>query len=145
MSTLKRYILLSMYVAFRLWLCGQTLDVQIKNIRNTKGQLCIAIFADQSGFKAEKSIWEMKYCKKELATGELRIRIPIKKGRYGLSVLDDENENGKMNYGMLGIPREGFGFSNYTHQGIKVPGFNDFSFCIKKNEELEISVVMKYF
>lgn len=145
MSTLKRYILLSMYVAFPLWLCGQILDVQIKNIRNTKGQLCIAIFADQNGFKAEKPIWEMKYCKKELTTGELRIRIPIKEGKYGLSVLDDENENGKMNYGILGIPREGFGFSNYVHKGIKVPCFTDFSFGIKKEDRVEIKVEMKYF
>ena len=145
MSTQKRYILLCIYVAFPLWLCGQTLDVQIKNIRNTKGQLCIAIFADQTGFKAEKPVWEMKYCKKELPTGELRLRIPIKEGKYGLSILDDENENGSMNYVFLGIPREGFGFSNYIHKGIKVPNFSDFSFSIKKNEKLEILVVMKYF
>ena len=145
MTTFKRYLCLCFYAAFPMWLCGQTLDVQIKNIRNTKGQLCIAIFADQTGFKAEKTIWEMKYCKKELSTDELRLRIPIKEGKYGLSILDDENENGKMNYGFLGIPREGFGFSNYIHKGIKVPNFSDFSFCIKKNEKIEILVLMKYF
>lgn len=145
MSILKRYILLCVYVTFPLWMCGQTLDVQIRNIRNTKGQLCIAIFADQIGFKTEKPVWEMKYCKKELTTSELRIRIPIKEGKYGLSILDDENKDGEMNYGILGIPCEGFGFSNYAHKGIKVPNFNDFSFYIEKNEKLEILVVVKYY
>ncbi|NDP22511.1 MAG: DUF2141 domain-containing protein [Paludibacter sp.] len=114
-------------------------------MRNTKGDLCIAIFADQAGFKAEKPILEMKYKKNKMPKGEFRVIIQIKEGKYGLSVLDDENENGRMNYNILGIPQEGFGFSNYLHKGIKIPAFNDFSFIVEKNNIVEISVTMKYF
>jgi uncharacterized protein (DUF2141 family) len=46
--------------------------------------------------------------------------------------LDDENSTGKMEYNMFGIPREGFGFSNYYHKGLLKPHFDAFSFSVKK-------------
>lgn len=124
---------------------AQILNVHIKGIRSTTGQLCVAIFSDESGFKNEKTVWEMKYPKDTIKNGEFRLNIQLKAGKYGLSVLDDENGNGKMNYNILGIPQEGFGFSNYYHRGIKVPSFNQFSFYLEKEETSEIKVVMKYF
>lgn len=126
-------------------LLAQSLDVHVKGIRSTTGQLCVAIFADEAGFKSEKPVWEMKYPKDTIRKGEFKLNIPIAAGKYGLSVLDDENGNGRMNYNILGIPQEGFGFSNYFHQGIKVPSFNQFSFFLEKDEVSEIKVIMKYF
>jgi uncharacterized protein (DUF2141 family) len=123
---------------------AQSISVEIKGIRSEKGQLCIAIFADEASFKAEKTLWEMNYPKTELKNGEFKLTIPIKAGKYGLSVLDDENKDGKMNYNILRIPQEGFGFSNYFHRGIKFPEFKQFSFFVEKNEISEIKVVMKY-
>jgi uncharacterized protein (DUF2141 family) len=50
-----------------------------------------------------------------------------------------------MEYNFLGLPRKGFGFSNYIHKGIHRPSFNDFSFVINKNETKVITVQLKYF
>jgi uncharacterized protein (DUF2141 family) len=36
----------------------------------------------------------------------------VKPGTYGLSVIHDENDNGKFDTNFLGIPKEGWGFSN---------------------------------
>ena len=126
-------------------LCAQTLDVHITNIRNTKGQICLAIFADEAGFKAERTCWVMKCDKKNFINGEFLIKIEFRPGTYGMSVLDDENYNGKMDYNLVGIPREGFGFSNYFHRGILKPAFDDFKFDIQKNETKKLFVKMKYF
>jgi len=130
---------------FSTSLFAQILDVHITNIRNTKGQLCLAIFADEAGFKAERTCWEMKCNKKDFVNGEFEIIIPFKQGKWAFSVLDDENESGKMEYKLLTIPREGFGFSNYYHKGINHPNFNDFSFYLKKNETKIITIRMKYY
>lgn len=123
----------------------QTIDLHITDIRNTKGQLCLAIFADEDSFKAERTCWEMKCDKKDLVNGEFQIKIEFRAGTYGLSVLDDENHNGKMDYNLFGIPREGFGFSNYFHKGILKPVFDDFKIDIQKNEIKKLTVKMKYF
>lgn len=124
---------------------AQSLDVHICNIRNRKGQLCLAIFADEAHFKEEKTCWAMHCSKKDIVNGEFHIQIPYQSGIWGFSVLDDENGNGKMEYNLIGLPREGFGFSNYIHKGIHRPVFNDFSFVINKNEKKVITVQLKYF
>ncbi len=126
-------------------LCAQTMDVRITNIRNTKGQLCFAIFKDEAGFKKQKSCWELKCCKKDIVNGEFRIKIPFKEGKWGFTVLDDENKNGKMEYGLLGMPHEGFGLSYFLQKGIRKPIFDDFSFDLNENEIKTVCVKMRYF
>lgn len=145
MKTSKKTILLLLFVSLQHILLAQTLDVRIDNIFSTKGQLCIGIFCNEADFKTEKTFWESK-CRKELVMdGKFNLKIPIKPGKYGISVLDDENQNAKMDYKLFGIPREGFGFSNYYQKGISKPSFEDFSFVIENNETKLITIQMKYF
>ena len=144
MLLLIRYFLVSLFLVAGSFLCAQTLDVHILNIRNTKGQLCMAIFADEAGFKTEKPCWNQVYCKKNILNGELHIHIPFREGKWGFSELDDENNTCKMEYNFIGIPCKGFGFSGYYLKGLHRPVFNDFSFIIVYNETKIIIVRMKY-
>ena len=141
----KFLILIILFVSVLQFISAQILDVHISNIRNTKGQLCIAIFTDEAGFKVEKTYWETKCPKILVVNGNFELKIPLKPGKYGVSVLDDKNCNGKMEYNLFGIPREGFGFSNYYHKGLFKPVFDDFSFNVEKDEIKILSVKMKYF
>ena len=145
MNTFEKKLLIVLLLAFGQWMMSQTLDVRIKNIRNTKGQLCLAIFADDTGFKAEKTCWNMNCLKKDIKNGEFHIQIPFRQGKWGFSVLDDENGNGKMEYNFIGIPKKGFGFSDYILRGLHRPSFDDFSFIIDKNEPKTIVVYMTYY
>jgi uncharacterized protein (DUF2141 family) len=63
-------------------------------------------------------------------------------GQYGIAVLDDENNNGKMDYGLL-LPAEGCGFSNYRHAGMRKLKFEDFHFLFKPGNQI-IEVSMQY-
>ena len=83
--------------------------------------------------------------KKDFYDGRLTVKIPVEAGVYGLSVLDDENGSGKMEYNFLGIPKEGFGFSNFSLKKMRKPKFNDFAFEITNKEVKDIQVVLKYF
>ncbi len=123
---------------------AQTLEVCITNIRNTKGQLCVAIFTNDQDFKAEIPFWEKQYTKADVDNKTFRIVIQIPPGIYGMSVLDDENSDGKMKYNFVGLPLEGFGFSNYKHKGIRKPRFKQFSFNIEINQKKLIEVEMTY-
>ena len=138
-----KYILLFCSICFSVG--AQTLDVHISNIRNGKGVLCVAVFANQIGFSAENELFAIKYSKANIQNGELRVQIPISKGIYGISVLDDENESGKMEYQFKCFPAEGFGFSDYFHKGIKKPVFDDFDFVVEQDEIKIIKVKMSYF
>ncbi len=123
----------------------QTLQLKITNISEQKGQLCIAFFDSDEGFKAEKTCYELKIDKSRVKLHELLVEIPFHLGRFGVSVLDDANFDGKMQYNLLCIPREGFGFSDYYHRGIHKPSFSDFAFYLEKNDVKNVTIRMKYF
>lgn len=131
---------LSTYVVF-----AQILDIEIKGIPNSKGQICLAIFTNETDFKSEKAFWSTIVVKKDMVNGCLKKVIPFNPGKYGLTLLDDEDADNKMDFTMLGIPKEGFGFSNYYHKGLFRPAFDDFSFVLEKNETKKIIVRMKYY
>lgn len=146
MKYLKRSLLTGVIFSLLIQISSaQMLEVHVKSIQTLKGQLCIAVFANQAGFNDEKTVLETKFQKELVVNGNFDFKIPIKPGRYGVSVLDDVNKSGKMEYRLLGIPREGFGFSDYIQKGIRKPKFDDFSFVVEKNEIKTITVVMKYF
>lgn len=131
-----------------VWLSGgfaQTLEVSVSNIRTNKGQLCVAIFDNEDGFKKEQPCWEKSYSKSSIEQGKVVLTICIPPGTYGLSVLDDEDGDRKMNYNLIGVPQEGFGFSGYRHKGIRKPPFNNFIFKVEENQTVKIEVEMKYF
>ena len=123
---------------------AQTLTVEITNIRNDKGNIALAIFIDNTSFDLEKPYFEKVYPKTNLINETMIIKLKLKPGVYGISILDDENKDGEMKYNWLGIPREGCGFSNYYHRGIKKPNFQDFDFIVGEKDEI-VQVKMKYF
>ena len=58
------------------------------------------------------------------------INIPgIAPGRYALLVIHDENRNGKLDT-MLGLPREGFGFSRNPALRMGPPPYGAVSFAV---------------
>lgn len=57
----------------------------------------------------------------------------LKPGKYGVSYFHDENNNGKMDKGMFGIPKEGFGYSNDARGNMGPPKFEKTLFEVKEN------------
>jgi uncharacterized protein (DUF2141 family) len=45
-------------------------------------------------------------------------------GTYAVAFGHDENSNGRVDQGFLGIPLEGYGFSNDARPGLSAPGFD---------------------
>ena len=124
---------------------AQVLDVIITDIRNTDGRLCIAIFDNNLDYQNETALLTAYIDKETLLRDTVHIEIPIWPGTFGISVLDDEDGDEKMRFSFWGIPREGFGFSNYVLKSSRRPQFDDFSFSVNENEKVAVSVKMKYF
>jgi uncharacterized protein (DUF2141 family) len=75
---------------------------------------------------------------------EMRVHFSLEPGTYGLALLDDENSSELMEYKFLGIPKEGFGFSDYYHKGLKKPKFDSFKFTIDKGQKKSITIRIRY-
>ncbi len=116
--------------------------VVVDGIRSEKGKIVLAVFEDQKNFKLRNPVKRIELKKSELKGNE--ILLSVETGIYGISILDDENNNNKMDYNFVGIPKEGFGFSNYYHTGISKPQFDKFKFEIDNKKVVLIEIKVKY-
>ncbi|WP_417610389.1 DUF2141 domain-containing protein [Owenweeksia hongkongensis] len=117
--------------------------VEISNLRNNKGTVALGVYRDNETFKKEKE-YLLKVFPKTKTTddGILQVELPLTPGTYGIAFLDDENDNGEMDYGWV-LPEEGFGFSNYEHSGMSMPNFDDFKFEVG-NSPTKVFIKVKY-
>jgi len=125
-------------------LSAQKLDISINGFKNQKGAVQIGIFKDQKSFEDDTPAIKKCISKTKIQNGELKTTIEVNPGIYGIAILDDENENCKMDYSFF-IPNEGIGFSQYEHSGLKRPRFKDFSFKINNQEVKVFNIKMKYY
>jgi uncharacterized protein (DUF2141 family) len=123
---------------------AQNVEVIIKGIRSEKGQIGIGVFKDDPSFQKEEPFLNKNFVKSGISNREMNVRFSLEPGIYGFALLDDENSNGMMEYNFLGIPKEGFGFSDYYHKGFTKPKFNSFKFRIEPNQKRIITIRIRY-
>jgi len=119
-----------------------TIEVCIDNIRSCNGTVGVALFNTKHGFpnKNSKAIEG-----KSVPAGKQCIVLfkNIPYGTYAVSVLHDENGNGKMDKAFLGIPKEGFGTSNNPKLKMGPPSFSDSQFDLAQ-QKMTLNINMKY-
>lgn len=127
MNTFATFILLCL---LQIACVAQSLVVRITGFRNSEGNVRLQFFDNASSFDEKKPICTKTVSKSAIVNGELSFTChDLKPGIYGLAVLDDENANTKMDYGLV-MPKEGFGFSDYYHTGLSSPQFESFKFLL---------------
>ena len=67
----------------------------------------------------------------------------IPPGTYALAIVHDENMNGKLDTNLLGIPKEGYGFSNDAKALLGAPSFSAASFSYD-GQNLELTISLNY-
>ena len=89
---------------------ANNVDLQITGLKSNKGKVYVQLFKGQENFnkgKAEAS--SVVNAKK----GEVTVSFyGLEKEDYGIRYYHDENDNGKMETNLIGLPTEGYGFSN---------------------------------
>ncbi|MBS9719192.1 DUF2141 domain-containing protein [Tianweitania sp. BSSL-BM11] len=107
------------------------LVVEVSGLRNAKGSLALCVTADPKGFPG---------CKKgdtQRVVPAAKARQPITfknlpAGTYALAVIHDENNNGKLDQNLVGIPKEGIAVSNNAVPKFSAPKFKAAGFTVGK-------------
>ena len=87
-----------------------TLTLKITDIRNGEGHLMVLVEASADGWNGKQK--EAAKERIDAQSGEVVYRFEdLAPGSYALQVMHDENDNGKLDSNFLGIPSEGYGFS----------------------------------
>ena len=115
--------------------------LKIGRLRSQKGGVGIAVFGDRDSFprKGDKAVLS-KYA--ELPeSGALEVRLgPLPYGTYAIAIFHDEDGDKKMGT-FMGLPKEGYGFSNDAAVLFGPPSFSSAKFSLDSSEKpLEINV-----
>ncbi len=121
-----------------------SIKVSITNLRTNKGHVLISLFKDGVGYpdNAEKAIRKGKVIIKDNKAWIIFTGLPA--GNYAAAVLHDENDDMKMNKTGLGLPKEGYGFSNNVMGAFGPPSFSRASFRYTANNNAEITIRARY-
>lgn len=140
---MKRIFVL-IFVCIQLALSSQTLKISITGLRNNSGSVILGFYNNDKAFAAETPLFTKVESKATAINHVLTLNYAgIKPGIYGVVMLDDENNNNKMDYGWI-LPEEGYGFSNYTHFGLTKPKVAKFSFTIAPSENKSVEIKVQY-
>lgn len=89
------------------------IHVTVLNIRNTTGTIGCALFDSPVGFPKDYLRFANRVTVMKIGDEQARCDFEyIPQGTYAIAVVHDENMNGKLDTNKLGVPTEGFGFSN---------------------------------
>jgi len=88
---------------------ASTLDVEFRGLRNAKGLVHVCLTQDRAHFPACEKDPHAITATAPAASGHAVI-AGFRPGTYAVTLFHDENANNKLDT-MMGIPREGFGFS----------------------------------
>ena len=89
-----------------------TLSIELVDITASTGTIGVQLVDSKAIFDGGGKPVAAKQIK---ATGVETISLKfedLKPGKYAVMVMHDENDNGKLDSNILGIPKEGYGFSN---------------------------------
>jgi len=122
---------------------SQSLDIKIENIRSSKGTISLAFFRDSASYVKKKPFMVKKINKDSIVNGCVSVCVLMDPGHYGVALMDDENNDDEMEFNFLGIPREGFGFSDFSARGFRRPVFSDFDFIMTESNKI-VRIVVRY-
>ncbi|RYD54112.1 MAG: DUF2141 domain-containing protein [Sphingomonadales bacterium] len=118
-----------------------SLQIEVTALRSQKGVIQLCLTREAGGFpdctKDPTSI------RRTLPASNPRIRFTgLVPGNYAIAVIHDANGNAKLDT-LMGIPREGFGFSRNPAMGFGPPSFAAARFALGSDAETQ-QVRMRY-
>lgn len=134
----ERSAILVILIVFSSWSePGENkLTIEIRDLKNSKGKVLLELS------DTEKNV--IKGVSAEIVNNICTITInDLEDGRYSFRYFHDENNNEELDTNFIGIPKEGFGFSNNAKGTFGPPAFEKTIFEIKGS--LTLKCVPSYF
>lgn len=118
------------------------LTVEVEHLRSSKGVVQFALYNEEGTIPDEQFKRYYKIGKSEIVDGKSIFTFnDLPEDVYAISIHHDENENGKIDKGLI-KPKEGIGFSNYHSIGLSNrPSFTKASFELDSDKKISIKVV----
>ena len=118
------------------------LSVNVNGVKNNSGTIRVVLHDKARGFPGDRQ----PYAVQEVGAspGSVTVRFAgLAPGLYAISFFHDENGNKKLDTNLLGLPKEGYGFSNNATAAFGPPDFQAARFQVGGADSL-IKVDVNY-
>ena len=120
-----------------------SISIIVTNIRNRDGVIRFKFYDDTTPFPDLKGFLKVVVPKSEMVGDSLIMTLQgFKSQRMAIALLDDENNNVKLDFGWF-LPKEGHAFSDYYHAALRRPVYGDFNFLLISDKK--VFMKMKYY
>ncbi len=101
------------------------LTVDVKNVHSAAGKVMVALHANVDGVKFPGDAGTVAAQWRKAEAGTMRfVFAGLQPGSYAVAVFHDENDNAVLDSNLLGIPSEGYGFSQDAKGFAGPPAFD---------------------
>lgn len=135
--------------AARAQLTGN-LTVEVQGLRTQQGNICFKIFNGSQGFPNNNDRAVRRECVAIASNLPSQPDAPFVKtfanlqpGTYAIAIYHDSNSDEQLNRGTLGIPTEGYGFSNDAPAVTGPPDYAEAVFVLV-GSDITIPIQMRY-
>ncbi|MEZ4485217.1 MAG: DUF2141 domain-containing protein [Syntrophotaleaceae bacterium] len=133
------YVLVAWLLAFAAVAQAGELVDKVCAIEKTEGRLAIGLFSQAKGFpetnQAHKGVY-LPVTAREVA----HVFSDIPAGEYAVAIFHDSNSNNQLDKNFVGMPKEGYGFSNNASGFFGPPSFADASFHLNGNATVKVDL-----
>ncbi len=117
------------------------LTITVEGIRSAKGDIRLSIYTSDAEWPERSTRDHNQVLPAKL--GRVIFTFQVPPGAYAVAGFHDENGNGKFDTTLLGLPEEGYMFSNNVRPGLWAPSFASASFAVSQ-EGKAISIKVQY-
>jgi uncharacterized protein (DUF2141 family) len=119
---------------------AQVADISVRVVKAdpATGTLEISLFNSADTFLKEPFLQTSGPVNEDGSYSALFAKVPT--GEYAVVVVHDENDNGKLDNGFLGLGGEGYAFSNDARPLFGRPPFDRAKFAVENDTRIEISL-----
>ncbi len=110
-----------------------TLIVNVKNIKNNSGSILVTVQDANKKVVQQKTVTIANRSAQAVFT-------KLNDGNYAVNLFHDKNNNSRLDTGIFGIPKEGWGVSNDAKGSFGPPKFEDMLFKLEKDMAILIHV-----
>jgi uncharacterized protein (DUF2141 family) len=115
----------------------------VRGLRSDVGQVMGALFDRPERWVRDGE--EAATCRTTIRHGVARCAFTnVRPGRYAFAFAHDEDLDGQFDRDVLGIPREGYGFSNDVRPALSLPSWQSAAFLVAPAEPAEHVVTTRY-
>lgn len=112
------------------------LVLTIDNIAKPAGVLMIALADSEDSYSGKTAPFSALKVAASQHTQSIHLG-DVPAGEYAIKLYQDENDNGQLDRNVLGIPKEGYGFSN-NGGAMGQPPFKAAKFTVRENTSITI-------